>query len=360
MKKLTGIRGDLETMKQGIDERIRTMGPKVDAETVQARAEVDKEIKSINRQLAQHEAQITSLEGSRGFVAAMDKEAGEGAEKAAHAGKHWVEVKQPGKLDGSIVEVDRVPGAEGGDWFRFEEGKGRVIPTDAKGELLLKNPVKSPSSPFPNAVFEPIDRAKSRLQDLENAKKKPNLSWKERGALDKEINRLNVELNTKARLSEPGFGGTENPFREARPEALLAPVHTEVAPQVRVQLEYAQKMMNELNKPGARFGDGSVALAIIGEQVKGGSTPQSIAAGTLHMSKGAEMAPKLRNMAEWRTLPLEAEQRLNKEANKIEEAIKWANRYGEGSESDRNAMLKNLPEWAQPYRGQIEQLRPAK
>lgn len=107
VKKLRGIRGDLETMKQGIDERIRTLGPKVDAETVQARAEVEKEIASIHRQLAQHEAQVTSLEGSRGFVAAMDKEVS--GDAAGALSKKWAQSPVADQLQKIDKALDGLP-----------------------------------------------------------------------------------------------------------------------------------------------------------------------------------------------------------------------------------------------------------
>jgi hypothetical protein len=42
--------------------------------------------------------------------------------------------------------------------------------------------------------------------------------------------------------------------------------------------------MNDLNKPEATFGDGSVAMAIVGEQIAGGETARALIDETLHLA----------------------------------------------------------------------------
>jgi hypothetical protein len=134
------------------------------------------------------------------------------------------------------------------------------------------------------------------------------------------------------------------------------PLDAKVPPRELPYLEQAQRLMNELNKPGATLGDGSVAMSILGEQVAGGQTARALIGDTLHFAKGVDHLQPLYRLARSGNLPRPAVQRLLQEAHKIEEAVAWARQYSRAVAAG-TATLDDVPSWAQAYRELLEGLR---
>lgn len=135
------------------------------------------------------------------------------------------------------------------------------------------------------------------------------------------------------------------------------PPDAAVSPREVPYLDQAQRLMNELNKPLAKFGDGSVAMSILGEQVAGGETAKAILGETLHFAKGVDHLQPLYRLAQSGKLPAPAARRLLQEAHKIEEAVAWARQYSRAVAAGTGT-LDELPQWAQAYRELLNDLIP--
>ena len=105
--------------------------------------------------------------------------------------------------------------------------------------------------------------------------------------------------------------------------------------------------MNDLYREGAEYGDKSCAFMVMKEQFKGGvgNPPQSLKDSTLHAGKCQQYIKGLRRYLA--KLPSEAQEKIEQEIVKMEEALKWAEDY-------RNSDEPEIPRWAKPWKEQLE------
>lgn len=195
---------------------------------------------------------------------------------------------------------------------------------------------------LPRAVQKSLDRVQEIKAEIERLENKKKLSKVE----GQKLSDLRRDLAVKTAVHELGE------FKRARDETTqILPRGTYAALEERIWLEYAQKLINDLNRKGAKQGDGSAAFAIIGEQVRGGAEPKKIIeTDRLHYDKAWEYSGKLRSLlsANKEQLRPQAKNRLRLELKKIEEARRWADRYEEAIESGTatpESLLRNLPGW---------------
>jgi hypothetical protein len=257
---------------------------------------------------------------------------------------------------GRIVEIKELPeDAKVGSMVDdvVDGQPGRVVatgrePPDAADVARVIGDAK-PSPPEVQRALRKLEREAERIAELER---------KQAGGrrLSQQENQELRELSNKVR--EPVPLSESDAFREARSDATrVMPSGATVSPRELPYLEQAQRLMNELNKPGATFGDGSVAMSILGEQVAGGQTARAILGDTLHFAKGVDHLQPLYRLAQSGKLPGPAASRLIQEARKIEEAVAWARQYSRAV-AGGTAALDDLPEWAQAYRELLQGLRP--
>ncbi len=106
--------------------------------------------------------------------------------------------------------------------------------------------------------------------------------------------------------------------------------------------------MNELNRIDAKIGDGSTALTILAEQVKGGKRAMQIVGDTLHAGKSQDYMSKLMHYAKHfkgkQGIPKSVSERLFQEVHKMQSALDWAADYAVKSKGGK-APLDNLPSW---------------
>jgi type III secretion translocon protein HrpF len=72
VKKLKGLITELEGVQQKLDTRLHSLDNGAPAPTAAQRADMERELESLRKQLAVHEQQVGSLAPARGFVASMD------------------------------------------------------------------------------------------------------------------------------------------------------------------------------------------------------------------------------------------------------------------------------------------------
>jgi hypothetical protein len=257
---------------------------------------------------------------------------------------------------GRIVEVERLPeDARVGTMVDdvVDGQPGRVVATGTEppdmGDVA-RAVGDAPAEPVSvQRALRKLDDMAERVAELERKQADGRrLSQQE----NQELQALRRQLDTPAPLRDSA------PFAEARSDATrLMPLDAHVSPRELPHLEQAQRLMNELNKRGATFGDGSVAMSILGEQIAGGQTARAVIGETLHLAKGIDHLQPLYRLARSGNLPRPAARRLLEEARKIEEAVAWARRYREAVAAG-TASLDDLPAWAQAYRQALESVRP--
>jgi hypothetical protein len=184
---------------------------------------------------------------------------------------------------GRIVEVESVP--EDARVGRVVEDivdgqPGRVVAAGSEpphAADVVRVVGESPPDPLS------VQRAVSRLDDM--AERVADLERKAADGRRLSIQE-NQELQTLRReLATPRSLSASKPFVEARSDATrIMPLEASVSPREVPYLERAQRLMNDLNKPEATFGDGSVAMAIVGEQIAGGETARALIDETLHLA----------------------------------------------------------------------------
>ena len=149
---------------------------------------------------------------------------------------------------------------------------------------------------------------------------------------------------------------------------LLVEPHVKLNPEVAIDVNYAQNLLNDLNRPNAikkamagaedAIGDGSSALATIAEQIKGGVKPAEIIRGFKHGVKSEEYLTPLvnisRKLERMANCPKSVIRRLALEIKKTQEAVEWAQKYGAASASGRKAPIRDLPEWAVGYLDELK------
>lgn len=257
---------------------------------------------------------------------------------------------------GRIVEVDSVrKDARVGDMVEdvVDGQPGRLVATGSEppdvGDVAraLGDPPADPI--WVQRELRRFDRIAERIADLE----RKQASGRRLSQLEnQELHDLRAEVETPQSLS------TSKDFVNARDDTTrIMSLDAEVPPRQVPYLEQAQELMNELNKPGATFGDGSVAMSIIGEQVAGGEAARAVIGDTLHFAKGVDHLKPLYRLVGSGNLPRSAVHRLLQEAHKIEEAVAWASRYRQAVVAG-TATLDDLPSWAHAYLQELEKLRP--
>ncbi len=110
----------------------------------------------------------------------------------------------------------------------------------------------------------------------------------------------------------------------------------------------AQRIINQLYRKNAKYGDGSCAFMVMKEQFEGGvgNPPKSPIEDnpTLHGQKCRE------HMSAWDehfpNLPPEAQARIQREIQKMQEALAWAQQY-------QNDEDPKIPKWARPWQHQL-------
>jgi hypothetical protein len=257
---------------------------------------------------------------------------------------------------GRIVEVDSLPkDAKAGNMVEdvVDGQPGRVVSVGSEppdvGDVAraLGEPPADPMAV--QRAIRRLDTTAERIAELER-----------KVASGRRLSQLeNQELyNLREELKAPQSLSTSEPFVNARSDATrVMPLDAEVPPRQVPYVEQAQRLMNELNKPGATFGDGSVAMSIVGEQVAGGQAARAVIGKTLHYAKGVDHLQPLYRLIESGNLPRPAVQRLLQETHKIEQAVAWASQYRRAVAAGP-ATLDDLPSWAQAYRELLEGLRP--
>ncbi len=111
-------------------------------------------------------------------------------------------------------------------------------------------------------------------------------------------------------------------------------------------VDEAQVVMNDLYREKAEYGDGSTAFMAMKEQFEGGvgRPPRSLKGGTLHATKCRQYITGLQRPRT--NLPKEAQQRIDAEIRKMQEALAWADNYHNGNDP-------SIPGWARPWKGQL-------
>lgn len=112
-------------------------------------------------------------------------------------------------------------------------------------------------------------------------------------------------------------------------------------------VDKAQEVMNDLYRERAEYGDGSCAFMAMKEQFEGGvgNPPKPLKDGTLHADKCRQYIKGLERHRP--SLPSEAQQRIDREIQKITEALQWADEYYGGNDPE-------IPKWAKPWKDQLE------
>ena len=111
-------------------------------------------------------------------------------------------------------------------------------------------------------------------------------------------------------------------------------------------VDKAQEVMNDLYREGAEYGDRSCAFMVMKEQFEGGAgnPPQSLKDSTLHATKCQQYIKGLQKRLA--NLPLEANQKIQQEIVKMQEALTWAEDY-------RNSDEPEIPRWAKPWKEEL-------
>lgn len=112
-------------------------------------------------------------------------------------------------------------------------------------------------------------------------------------------------------------------------------------------VDKAQEVMNDLYRERAEYGDGSCAFMAMKEQFEGGvgNPPKPLKDGTLHADKCRQYIKGLERHRS--SLPSEAQQRIDREIQKMTEALKWAKDYYSGNDPE-------IPKWAKPWKDKLE------
>lgn len=113
-----------------------------------------------------------------------------------------------------------------------------------------------------------------------------------------------------------------------------------------IAVDKAQTAMNDLYRERAEYGDGSCAFMVMKEQFEGGvgNEPKSLKKDTLHAVKCRQSIKGLQRHQP--NLPAEAQERIQAEIQKMEEALLWAQQYQNGEEPE-------IPKWAKPWKEQL-------
>ena len=111
-------------------------------------------------------------------------------------------------------------------------------------------------------------------------------------------------------------------------------------------IDEAQKVMNDLYRERAEYGDGSSAFMLMKEQFEGGvgNALKSLKKNTLHEVKCRNYIKGLKKHLP--NLPSEACNRTQYEIQKMEEALQWAEDYKNGNDP-------KIPSWAKPWKHQL-------
>lgn len=118
-----------------------------------------------------------------------------------------------------------------------------------------------------------------------------------------------------------------------------------------IAVDDAQENMNDLYRKNAQYGDGSCAFMVMKEQFEGGvgNPPKSLKKDrlkkdTFHEKKCRDYMIALTNHLP--NLPPEAQTRIQREIQKMTEALQWAQQY-------QNDEDPEIPRWARPWKHQL-------
>jgi hypothetical protein len=111
-------------------------------------------------------------------------------------------------------------------------------------------------------------------------------------------------------------------------------------------VDKAQEVMNDLYRERAKYGDGSCAFMVMKEQFEGGvgNPPKPLKDNTLHADKCRQYIKGFQRHRP--NLPSEAQQKIDREIQKMQEALQWAEEYCNGNEPE-------IPRWAQPWKDKL-------
>ncbi len=111
-------------------------------------------------------------------------------------------------------------------------------------------------------------------------------------------------------------------------------------------VDKAQEVMNDLYRERAEYGDGSCAFMVMKEQCEGGvgNPPKPLKDNTLHADKCRQYIKGLERHR--LNLPSEAQEKIDREIQKMEEALQWVEEYRNGNEPE-------IPKWAKPWKDQL-------
>ena len=119
-----------------------------------------------------------------------------------------------------------------------------------------------------------------------------------------------------------------------------------------IAVDEVQEIINPLYRKDAEYGDASTAFMVMKEQFEGGvgNDPKRIKNDTLHIVKCRESITCLEKLRLSnhlsKLLPPEAQEKIQAEIQKMEEALQWIEQYRNGEDPE-------IPTWARPWKDQL-------
>jgi hypothetical protein len=234
------------------------------------------------------------------------------------------------KLDAKVGRLQRTNGALKGE---IEAEIRQLDPAllSAEGDAVAAKELEDPVS---------IDEAREKLDDIRARSEQ----------LEKKLD--DAVPDEPEPTPEPDDGGGAEVDRAltvkaSRPEARVIQNPADRFPRSQaLAIDEVQTVMNDLYREGAAYGDGSTAYMAMLEQAEAGPgrQPISVVEDTLHGPKAQQYSQGLGDILAERgpNLPAEAQQRVQLEIDKMNEALRWA-------EGVRNGVDPAVPRWARPW-----------
>lgn len=119
-----------------------------------------------------------------------------------------------------------------------------------------------------------------------------------------------------------------------------------------LEVDRVQEIINQLYRKDSEYGDASSAFMVMKEQFEGGvgKEPKRIKNDTLHIDKCMQSITcleKIRLRSGFsKLLPPEAQEKIQVEIQKMEEALEWIEQYRNGEDPE-------IPTWARPWKDQL-------
>lgn len=152
-------------------------------------------------------------------------------------------------------------------------------------------------------------------------------------------------MNPRGNQQKKNLRKLEEPATTAEAR-LIANPETRFPREQALAVDKAQQVMNDLYREGGDYGDKSSAFMAMKEQFEGGvgNPAKSLKDGTLHADKCRQYKKGLERHRP--SLPPEAQQRIEREIQKMTEALQWADEYYSGNDPE-------IPRWAKPWKDQL-------